>query len=189
MITESDPIRRYIQERADGELQQWDVLYSSLKEEGAEGLVNSSLGVSLNCPRRAPGKKSVRGVTLYVTNKQRVASRGIEKTGLTDQQIEEAEQKYCSSLPEDKTSKLNYPDRIYRAVRSRPLLIVHLLAIGDKNADLRGLEPTVAWSISFPATATKEQLIEYVVNPTWLRENYREELEDLEEEEMAGDDE
>jgi hypothetical protein len=64
-------------------------------------------------------------------------------------------------------------------------LIVHLLGIGREADDLRNSEPVVAWSISFPGTAVEEKKVEYVVNTTWVRENFGEELD---EEEMGGDD-
>ncbi|MEX6725564.1 hypothetical protein [Parapedomonas caeni] len=60
-----------------------------------------------------------------------------------------------------------------------------MLAIGKEDDDLRQAEPVVAWSISFPATALEEKKVTYVVNTTWVRENFS---EDLEEEEMGGDD-
>jgi hypothetical protein len=41
----------------------------------------------------------------------------------------------------------------------------------------------VAWSISFPGTKLEEKKVSYVVNTTWLRENYSEEFG----EEMDGD--
>ena len=42
----------------------------------------------------------------------------------------------------------------------------------------------VAWSISFPRTEMEEKKVEYVVNTTWWKENYR---DDFDEEDMAGD--
>ena len=79
----------------------------------------------------------------------------------------------------------NYPDKIYRQVRKRPLLIVHLLKIDAEPNGREHPEPVVAWSISFPRTEMDEKRVEYVVNTTWLRENYR---DDIEEDEMEGDD-
>jgi hypothetical protein len=70
-------------------------------------------------------------------------------------------------------------------VRERPLLIVHMLAIGSKEDDLSQSQPVVAWSISFPETKLEQKLVEYVVNTTWWRENYREELDD---DDSGGDD-
>ena len=59
-------------------------------------------------------------------------------------------------------------------MRKRALLVVHLLAIGAAGDDLRGQEPVVAWSISFPDTTREEERVEYVVNTTWEREHYPE---------------
>lgn len=181
--TDPAPVRRYIEERRDTELAKWDVLFAGVRDADEKGLKDESLGITIYCQRRMEGGKeseNIRTGTLPVTNKQRVASRGIEKTGLTPDQINAAEQEYRNN-----TSKDNYPDYIYREVRDRPLLIVHLLAIGADGDDLSGQQPTVAWSISFPRTATEEKRVEYVVNTAWWKENYRDELD---EEEMAGDD-
>jgi hypothetical protein len=179
MLTESGPVRRYIEDRRNTELASWDVLFTSVKTPDAQGLTDISLGIPIYCQRRSAGNRSDCN-TLRVTNKQRVASRGVEKTGLTSVQIEGVEKTYRES-----EGKENYPDRIYRKVRERPLLIVHLLAIGNENEDLSAQKPTVAWSISFPRTAMEEMRVEYVVNTTWWKENYRDELDD---DEMAGDD-
>ncbi|WP_296753148.1 Z1 domain-containing protein [Thiobacillus sp.] len=179
MLTEPGPVRRYIEDRRDTELASWDVLFTGVKTPDAQGLTDVSLGIPIYCQRRSAGNRSDCN-TLRVTNKQRVASRGVEKTGLTPAQIEGVEKAYREA-----EGKENYPDRIYRRMRERPLLIVHLLAIGNEHEDLRGQKPTVAWSISFPRTAMEEMRVEYVVNTTWWKENYRDELDD---DEIAGDD-
>jgi hypothetical protein len=181
MLTEPAPVRRYIEDRRDTELAQWDVLFASVRNPDPEGVTDSSLGIEVHCQRRRPGDRSVRGSTLLVTNKQRVASRGAEKAGLSQDQIEAAQEAW-----RELKGTTNYPDRIYREVRDRPLLIVHQLVIGLENEDLSGQTPVVAWSISFPATAMEEKRVEYVVNTTWWNRNYAAELDD---EDMAGDEE
>lgn len=178
MLTEPGPVRRYIEDRRNSELANWDVLFASLKQPDAKGLTDKSLGVAIHCQRRSAGRQSDRN-TLRVTNKQRVASRGTEKTGLTPGQIVIAETAYRKT-----EGKENYPDRIYRRVRERPLLIVHLLAIGTEDEDLGDTQPIVAWSISFPRTTMEEKRVEYVVNTTWWKENYNDEIDD---DEMVGD--
>jgi hypothetical protein len=188
LLTDTGPVCQHIDDRAATELARWDVLFASLKKREDNGLSDESLGVTINCPRRSEADRSRHDpTTLRVTNKQRVASRGVEKTGLTDAQIEDAQREYRErhDAKPSKDGSWNYPDRIYRAKRERPLLIVHLLAIGGEDDDLRGTEPVVAWSISFPGTELEEKKVAYVVNTTWVRENFS---EDLEEEEMAGDD-
>ncbi|MGH7641463.1 MAG: Z1 domain-containing protein [Candidatus Dormibacteria bacterium] len=183
MLTDPGPLLRYIDERRGDRFAVWDVLFASLDKRRPKGLANSDLiGITINCQQRSPGKRS-NETTLYVTSRQRVASRGIEKAGLSQEQITEAEAEYRADHP-DRTT-LNYPDLIYRKKRARPLLIIHLLAIGKEDEDLSQSAPVVAWGISFPAPNDEEERVEYVVNTTWLRENYR---EDLDEDEMAGDD-
>jgi hypothetical protein len=110
----------------------------------------------------------------------------VEKTGLKREQIAEAERSYRDR--ENSAANggpINYPDWIYRAQRERPLLIVHLLAIGVDGEDVSKQKPVVAWSISLPLTVLDELRVEYVVNTTWLREHYRDEID---KDEMAGDD-
>jgi len=184
-LTETDPVIRYIGDRAGSELSEWDVFFPSLKNRPERSLVNQSLGFEVVCQRRKPGRRSDQN-TLLITDKQRVSSRGIESVGLTELQIVEAKKAFRERTdPPLKDEDLNYPDKIYRHVRERPLLVVHLLAIGEEGEDLSGNEPVVAWSISFPVTEMDEKKVEYVVNTTWFRERY---LEEEDEDEAGGDD-
>lgn len=178
MLTDPGPVRRYIEERADTELAQWDILFASVDifDKDSRRWTDSSLKIDINCQYRTAGTKSDSS-TLRVTNKQRVSSRGIEKAGLTPEEIETAEQRYRATEVLEAKKSINYPDRVYRAERKRPLLIIHLLDISPET------KPIVAWSISFPKTSFEEKRVEYVVNTTWLRENFPDENE----EEMSGD--
>lgn len=183
LLTDSGPLGRYIEDRADGELGLWELLIAGIRgDEKAES--DRSLGIPVVPQVRSAGTKGD-AATLRITNKQRVASRGVEKTGLAEEVIAEAEAEYrrVNKAPEGET--YNYPDRIYRARRERPLLILHLLHIREPDGSSRKGEPVVAWSISFPATKRPEKRVEYVVTTTWLRENFREEID---EEELDGDD-
>ena len=186
LLTDPVPLQRYIAQRRDTELGLWDILFTSTDRAETPGLKDRSIGLEINCQRRTAGPSDAPS-TLRIGTRQRVASRGVEKTGLTDEQRAEAERLYRGSLGEaDLQKAVNYPDHAYRRLRDRPLLIVHLLAIAEKSGDLRYGDPVVAYSISFPITGMEETRVEYVVNTTWLREYYR---QDLEEDEMAGDDE
>ena len=181
VTTQIDPVRRYIRERRIDELVEWDIFFPGItpEREQPDSLVDSSLGFPLICQRRAAGSRSD-NVTLMITNKQRVSSRGIERTGLTSKEIQDAEEQYSQQFP----GRTNFPDWIYRKVRTRPLLVVHLLAIGKKDEDLSKEKPVVAWSISFPTTHREEKKVEYVVNTTWYEEHYGDEDDD----EATGDD-
>ena len=178
-LTATRPVRDYIAQRAVDELAVWDVLFAGVKEPRGERrkkvLVHHTLGFPLYCQRRRQGKRTEPGKTLFITDKQRVSSRGIERVGLSSEQIQEAQGAYREATP---TPAINFPDFIYRKVRVRPLLVVHLLAVGDEDADLSSSAPVVAWSISFPESSRREAAVEYVVNTRWLKERYEDERED-----------
>jgi len=183
MLTDPGPVARYIRDRDTSELAFWDVLFTSVRptDDPATIIDHESTGLSIYCQRRTAGSKSD-NFSLRITNKQRVASRGIEKTGLSEMDIERAESKYREVNPAPATSgnggrPLNYPDLIYRNERTRPLLIVHLLRVTDSNRKDESTQPIVAYSISFPRTSMDEKRVEYIVNTTWLRENFPEEFE------------
>ena len=177
--TETEPVRNYIRVRRADELAEWDVLFAGVTPQRAErgSLEDSSLGFRVICQRRAAGRRSDDGM-LMITSKQRVSSRGIERTGLAEEVARGAEEDYDERNPAPSGRRANYPDWIYRKVRTKPLLVIHLLAIGKAGDDLRGERPVVAWSISFPSTRREEELVEYVVNTTWYREHYLDEDDD-----------
>ena len=182
--TQIPPVRTYIGERRNDELADWDVLFPGVTgaQASVRSLVDSAIGFEMVCQRRAAGPRSD-DHTLMVTSRQRVSSRGIERTGLTREEVRATEEDYDVRHPSAGGRRANYPDWIYRNIRRRPLLVVHLLAIGNEGDDLSGDTPVVAWSISFPVTAREEEKVEYVVNTTWYREHYPDE-----DDEDAGDD-
>ena len=186
-LTDGETVKRYIEERADDELSEWDVLFTSLGDRSGKK-TDETLGTPIRCQQRTLGKKSD-AKTLLVSNRHRVSSRGIEKTGLSPKQRCLAERNYREELERNgkstEGSPIHYPDRIYRQLRKRPLLMIHLIDIktGAPSAFLD--HPVLAWGISFPGTQKEERRVEYVVNTTWFRENFR---EDVEEDEMQGDD-
>jgi len=176
-VTDPVPVRRYIELRRESELGRWDVLFASLQSSDGT-ITDSGLGVPIHCQKRTPGDR-LDASTLRITNKQRVASRGVEKTGVSTEKIAAAEAAYAENA--DKAAgTLNFPDRIYRRVRDRPLLIVHLLSVEPAE---RG--PVVAYSISFPKTDLEDVRVAYVVNTTWLREN---EYADVGDDDLDADD-
>ena len=170
LATESEPVRQYIAARAGGELRKWDVLFAGVRRKSTNSLVDARLGFPLVCQRRAPGRRSDKSM-LMITNKQRVSSRGITRIGLTEEEARVAEEEYDAGRPRSGGPR-NYPDWIYGRARSKPLLVIHLLAIGKEGDDLSNTSPVAAWSISFPRTKLAEEKVEYVVNTTWYREQF-----------------
>ncbi|MEO6924002.1 MAG: hypothetical protein ABI142_09270, partial [Bryocella sp.] len=179
-LTDTGPVLRYIADRQDSELALWDVVFAGVQD--SENMSAKSLGLPLYCQQRTAGIRT-NSDTIYVSNKQRVASRGMERLGLSEDSAAAAESGFREDPANKKssTNQWNYPDRIYRARRVRPLLIVHLLDITEIKAELRqrvDSQPIVAWSISFPNTQRPEDEVEYVVTTQWLRENKPAEDED-----------
>ena len=170
LATESEPVRGYVQARAETELRTWDVLFTGVTRRTAYSLVDVRLGFPLVCQRRVPGKRSDTTM-LMVTNKQRVSSRGITRVGLTEDEAVAAEREYDSNGSHS-PGGTNYPDWIYGRVRTKPLLVIHLLGIGNEGQDLSQTDPVAAWSISFPGTRMAETKVEYVVNTTWYHEHF-----------------
>ena len=191
-LTSGDPVRRYIRERVDDELAEWDILFASLRDSArneSKIVVDMSLGIRILCQQRTEGNRSD-ARALLVSNRQRVSTRGIERTGLSSEQRALAEEEYRDYLKTHGRSSEgkapNYPDRKYREKRTKPLLMIHMIDIVDASGQWEPItEPVVAWGISFPATVREENPVEYVVNTTWIRENY---ADDIEEDEMSGDD-
>jgi hypothetical protein len=186
LATQSNPVTTYIRDRKTDELAAWDVYFPGIQTPKVLS-AHAELGVELNCQRRTAGSRTNKA-SLYISEKQRVSGRGVERIGLDGELIAEIEAEYQKT--HDRTSKgtWNYPDHIYRSKRPRPLLIVHLLAVEKRGSEgLEESQPVVAYSISFPNSNKEEKLVEYLVTQTWLKEN---QLIDTEHAELEdGDDE
>jgi len=120
--------------------------------------------------------------------KRRLASRGHEKAGISKHDIKIAESTYLSDNPDKK----NFPDSIYRAMRTKPLLMLHVLdchkPAGESESVGSSLFPDgiVAYGISFPGEAGSrrpKKLVEYMVNTVWWNSNYADLLDEEEEDE------
>ena len=187
LLTNGEPVRRYIEERQDDELAEWDVLFASVGER-ERNRTDESLGRTIRCQRRTAGERSD-ARTLLVSNRQRVSTRGIDRTGLSVEDRERAERAYMADPGRSGRPAggrpIQYPDKAYREMRTKPLLMIHLIDIDTEGRGDPISQPVVAWGISFPPTNREERRVEYVVNTTWLRENFS---DDVDEDEMEGDD-
>jgi len=180
--TDKKPLIDYLEILKNNGIDTWDMILISVS--GTDNLKINDLpliNTEITCQKRTISNEGqpTNGIRL---NRNRVASRGAEKAGLTPQEIKSVEQAYKSSF-----SKIhNIPDKIYRSARKKPLLMIHILDCRfKKNPDLRMFNKgIVAYGISFPGeagTGRPENLVEYVVNTTWWKENYAEILEEEDE--------
>ena len=185
ITTQIDPIRTYIRKRRADELAEWDVHIATLKA----GETDRSLGWPIVPITRKIGAHDLeQGFMSIGGSKMRVSSRGVERLGVAEELALEAEaaDRVARSLPDD--AKVNYPGKIYREVRQRPLIALYLIEIKEPDnahiADHKDFprKPVVAWAISFPRSARGDEKVEYIINTTKQRELFGDPEMDEEEE-------
>ena len=191
VLSATDPVRRYIGERKDDEMDEWDVLVASLKP----GLGSEPTGYDgwpiLPINRSIGADDLAKSILTVSGSSARVASRGMERAGLSNDLIALAEGDYRKEKGLLPDAKVNFPDRIYRARRNRPLFILFNIRIkeGDdlSEEDLARIpdEPVVGWGMSFPVSRRPDQKVEYILNTTKLRELFGDDDED---EDLPDDD-
>jgi hypothetical protein len=129
------------------------------------------------------------GEVLVSGKSARVGSRGVEREGIEPQQIRTAEEHYRASAD----AQPSIPDRVYRAVRERPLLLIHCIEAhkmveGQKEPVPvpAASEQFIALGLSFPRFEDSQSAkkVVYKVNVVEWRALFEEEAE--EEEEMNG---
>ncbi|MBS7456829.1 Z1 domain-containing protein [Coralloluteibacterium stylophorae] len=168
------PLSNYIRDRGLG---QWDVvLVSSSRAKAETGDVMDVHGLAVGLQERVVEVRPsgrFENALLVSGTKRRVASRGVEKIGLSEEEIHAARAAHGES-------KKNIPDHLFREQRSRPLLMLHLL----RTKDDKGAPGNVhaAYGLSFPGLSAgeKEKLVLYTANLIAYRELYgtREDEED-----------
>lgn len=205
-----DAIADLLDQMPAGVCEEWDVAIPS--GDGAE--VNLG-GRTFKALTRKVRREDPPGVLVVSGSKRRVGSRGVERAGLTDEQVaraaELARQAESERAAEEgreprAAENINVADRFYRAVRTRPLLILHVLdpkledqqsADGVELPDLKAgsSEPAevVALGLSFPAIDANVavNLAKYKINLVKAREIFASTLdegddEDFTEEEPAA---
>jgi hypothetical protein len=173
--THTEAVVKYCGDPNNPKLEKWDVAFIGIDGDKAPADSFATLGpLRVACQQRRVtlmSEMSPRAFAISDT-KSRVASRGAEKLGLTEAQLDLAKQKYL----EEGGSGNNIPDRAYRAVRERPLLMIHLL---QANSDSK----IAAYGISFPRSEgnRKAVLTRYEVNPIWWNEQFQLEFEEEQE--------
>jgi hypothetical protein len=166
-IAQPNPIIEFIR-KDSARLGKWDVCLYGIKD-GKKAAVGP---VEIGQQRRGCFDRG----DCYVVSgtKSRVASRGAERAGLSPGQIEEARKAVGGAD--------NIPDIAYRTVRSRPLLMLHVLDLGHETADseTRLADKACAWGISFPGVkgSGRGVLVEYLVNTVWWKEQFDSDLEE-----------
>jgi hypothetical protein len=178
-VTQAGPVNAYIEQRESDELALWDVcLFSSSKGRSAD---LSFSGLSPSPQERGAIWKSGSTGAGYIAisgNAARVGSRGQVQAGMTDQQRQAAVAGAAKSS--------NVSDKAYNLKRTRPLLMLHVLDLWDKDKDPDRTGPpkeknVVAWGMAFPRSAKESNEVTYVVTTKWWAENFGEQEGDVDE--------
>lgn len=172
--TDPKPVVEYIERRNPDELSLWDVVLVGVQTASAKE--SAVLGHSIRCQQRTVSKNTTRE-RIFVSTKNRVASRGAEKTGLSTEAVQQAEKWWEEQAKASGKSLRNVPDRAYRRYRKKPLLMLHLLDLQAPEFPAGASVPVpedevVGWSISFPTSAANDPTVEYVVTTTWMRDAF-----------------
>lgn len=164
-MTEKTPLIHYAEHLQSQGLGLWDVALMSRKNPDNQDPEISGFKVKMQTRKNVqdfpnPGSNGI------LFNKNRVASRGAEILGLDAELIQQIEKQYQGK---------NIPDKQYREVRTRPLLMVHLLDCQNEDGSIFE-NGAVAYGISFPGKTGNripEKTVEYVVNTVWWKNEYQ----------------
>lgn len=177
--TQTGPVTEYITTRMKDELKLWDVAIINKEKARSEDREELAKGIVIGLQERSAGPKSdLPGNCIFIGEKARVGQSVDEKEGLSDTEISRAENNYESNP--DRPKKIT--GKYYRQVRSRPLLMLHLLKIIEKKTGNAICQGDVAYGISFPKSIYTANPVRYVVNTTWWKSEFGDDFEGDEDE-------
>jgi hypothetical protein len=134
-----DDLASFLENTNEPRLQQWDVVLPN-----GEGPPTKFVGVSYRPQKRKVDISKDTKSILVSGEKRRVGSRGIEKEGIPEEIIREIES-------DEKYHDKSVPDHAYRAKRTKPLLLLHLIKPYFKEDEYdTGGNTLVAVGLSFP---------------------------------------
>lgn len=142
----------------------WDVAFKSLTgKQPEEGYMiaaqERAIGYESNQPRRPASETG-----WHTGSKNRFSGNSMFEIGLNDDQITAA----MKMATDAGRKKPIYSD--FTNARGRPLLMLHLLNLVDRNKDDEAVMRFVpALSVSFP-NAKDVRTVEYMVNQVWLKQ-------------------
>jgi hypothetical protein len=170
-----DDLASFLENTDEPKLLQWDVVLPN-----GEGPSTNFVGVSYRPQKRKVDISRDTKSILVSGEKRRVGSRGIEKEGIPEEIIREIES-------DEKYRNKSVPDHAYRARRTKPLLLLHLIKPYFKGEEYdTGGNTLVAVGLSFPEFDDRDvtRRVRYRVNLVEWRNMIMAEMDDeIEEEE------
>lgn len=173
-------LAQFLEGTSEPKLATWDVVLPS--GNGKEWKLLPDLVTEL---QKRVVTVSPSGEVLVSGKSARVGSRGVEREGMDAALVQKAEDEYRSS----KGAQKSIPDRVYRAMRERPLILVHCIEAHRRIAGQRepvpvppAAEEFIALSLSFPRfdDTHAARKVTYKVNVVEWRSLFEEEVEEEE---------
>lgn len=159
--TQTEPVIRYIEEREDENLDEWDVVFVGSGKPDASTW--DKLGFPFRIQSREPGAREDGKV---VATSRRFSSRGVVRFGMPEDAVAAVREKAKNE------GTTNISDGAYLANRSGPILALHIIALKDKDTgSLINEPPVTAWTIGFPTSQKKGKTVSYQVNTIWWQQN------------------
>lgn len=177
----------FIESSNDVKLLKWDVSIPS----GSEPAYSLLPGMDIRRRKRKilvePEKRSL----LVNAKKMRVGSPADEKAGLCADKVRTAEAEFMAA-PEN-AGKTTVPSSAYRKIRTKPLLMLHVLkpvegdGDGEKDYSLPDGCALIALGLSFPELELASQSVRYRINLVELRNMLSSEVASDEDQEEEND--
>ena len=145
----------YISDRISDELADWDIIVPGRKNQGGLALRDFVPSETLWLRSRLSGTTDHK-VFRVTGTKNRIVDPQDAQLGLTSEQILEAETYDIRG------------DKKFCAVRSAPLLLIHLLGTGEESKIMEG-QTVASFSICFPSTNIPARERAYQVNEVFRR--------------------
>jgi hypothetical protein len=168
----------FLEATTEERLQEWDVVLPQGEGDGRD-----LGGVML---RRNKRKVTLHEGSILVSGRSaRVGSRGIEREGLSEEQIRAVTDAYKQ---DEKNRGKSVPDHKYREQRERPLLLIHLIEPSIDDGDEKKLpDDLIALGLSFPRfnDADVAKRVTYRVNLVEYNAMVEHEIDDQVEDEDA----
>ena len=159
-------LAKFLEDSRDPKLDNWDVVIPNGRSTTQMSITN---GISVQLQNRKLEVNTERRYLLISGKKMRVGSRGVEKEGMSREQIDAAEKEFWA----DSTNidKKSVSDKAYRKFRSRPLLILHFMEGTENDQSFAAPQGTAltALGLSFPELSTQSSRITYRINLVEIR--------------------
>jgi hypothetical protein len=169
-MTDTLPLVSYL-ENAQNVFPSWDVVLVGTNDKTSQ--VESIAGLTVNVQKRkVTSDRYSKNDYIEITSRRRVGTTSNEKVGMSDLEIELAVEDYMSN------NKDSIPSRVsgvyLRKYRTRPLLMLHVI---NSYKDIKDNSTLVeknlfAYGISFPCKGPDIKEVEFMVNTTYVKNQY-----------------